>query len=87
VDFLKDWLADKVVKNFHGMQSFLVSSIWRAQNSSIFREITIPPEVTTGIIMKLSKEFISDLKIKDPRLPSMLEVDFGISWGFFDWDF
>jgi hypothetical protein len=32
----------------------------------------------------MSKEFMTDLKIKYPRFHVMPELDFGIPWGFFD---
>jgi hypothetical protein len=66
------------------MPSFLVSSIWRL-GIPVFSE-TYPflLEVTAGIILRLSNEFMSDLKVKDPWLPSMSEVDFRVPWGFFD---
>ena len=38
----------------------------------------------TGIILNLSTEFLIDIEIKDPRVSVMLELDFGIPWGFFD---
>jgi hypothetical protein len=75
-DCLKDWLAKKVVKKYQGMTIFLVCSIWRARNSSIFRNVPILHEVTTSIVLRLSNEFMMDLKVKDPRLPSMTEMDF-----------
>jgi len=66
------------------MPSFMVSCIWCARNSSIFNDKDIPLEVTTGIILNLPKEFLIDIEIKDPRVSVMLELDFGIPWGFFD---
>jgi hypothetical protein len=83
-DCLKDWLADKAVKKYQGMPSFLVSSIWWDRNSSIFRDTAIPPEITADIVLRLSNEFMMDLKVKGPRLPTMPEVDFEVPWGFFD---
>jgi hypothetical protein len=81
---MKDWMANKIVKRFEGMPSFLVSSIWWARKSRIFKDKDIPLEVTTDVILNLSKEFMIDLKIKDPTLPSMPKLDSGIPWGFFD---
>jgi hypothetical protein len=77
-------LSDKEVKCFHGISSFSVSSIWWARNSIIFKKKDIPLEVTAGIILNLSKEFMRDLKIKDPRFHVMPELDFVIPWGCFD---
>jgi len=34
--------------------------------------------------MNLSKEFMTDIKLKYPRIPVMLEIDFRICWEFFD---
>jgi hypothetical protein len=81
---LKDWLSNKVVKRFEGIPSFLASSIWWAQNSSIFKGKDIHPEVTTDIILNMSKEFTLDINIRDLRTLVMPKLDFGIPWGFFD---
>ena len=83
-DCLKDWLLNRAIKRFEGMPSFMVSCIWCARNSSIFNDKDTPLEVTTGIILNLPKEFLIDIEIKDPRVSVMLELDFGIPWGFFD---
>jgi hypothetical protein len=78
-EILKDWLYDRVVKRFEGMPSFLVSRIWWAQNSSISRDKDIPPKVTTGIILNLSKQFMIGIKIKYLRIHVMIELVFAIS--------
>jgi hypothetical protein len=83
-DNLKGWLVDKSIKQLDGVPSILVNSLWWAHNSSVFKDRDILPEVTVGIILNLANELLTDLKFKEPRLPSMPDLDFNIPWGFFD---
>jgi hypothetical protein len=83
-DNLKDWLADKAIKQYKGMPSLLVNNLWWERKSSIFKDKYIFPKVFVGIVLNLSNEFMTYLKVKDPRIPSMPDLDFNIPWGFFD---
>lgn len=81
---MKEWLEDKSVKEFEAFPGILVYGVWWARNSSIFRDVDIPHEVTVGLILKLPKEFKVNPKIKNPRVPVMHDLDFEIPWGYFD---
>jgi len=81
---LKEWLAVKEIKRYKGMPIILVNNLWWERKSNIFKDKYIFPKVTVGIVLNLSNEFMTYLKVKDPRLPSMSDLDFNIPWGLFD---
>jgi hypothetical protein len=62
----------------------LVYGIWWASNSSIFQNADIPPEISAGLIVKLTQEYKMEPKLKNPRAPVMPQLDSNIPWAFFD---
>jgi hypothetical protein len=83
-DFLKYRLTDTSAKQFEGLMCILVQSIWWAQNLNVFKNEKILLEVTTSLIIKLAKEFMIDHKSNIPRVPSMPNLDFKVTWDFFN---
>jgi hypothetical protein len=77
-------LEDKLVKEFESFLDILVYLVLWAHNYNIFIDADIPHEVTASLILNLLKEFKVDQKIKNPRIPFMLDLDFKIPWGYFD---
>jgi hypothetical protein len=62
----------------------MVFGLWWVCKSIIFRNEYNPPEVTTGFIIKITKEFVVEPKEKKQRVPIIPELDLDIPWGFFD---
>jgi hypothetical protein len=69
-------MSDKSVSQYKGLSSILVSNLWWARNSSLFRDKDIPPKITTGITLNLAETFKAELKTKNPKNPVMPELDF-----------
>jgi hypothetical protein len=55
-NYLKNWFSDKSIKIFKGLPCILVNIIWWAHNVWIFKNEEVPPEVSIGHIIKISKE-------------------------------
>lgn len=62
----------------------MISNIWWARNSAIFKDKDVPPEVTRALTLSQAVEFREDLKGKEPRIPIPPSIDFEIPWGYFD---
>jgi hypothetical protein len=72
------------MKQFEGFPCIMVNGLWWVRNSSIFRNVGIPPATTTSLIINISKDFIVDAKEKNHRFSILPDMDLDISWGLFD---
>jgi hypothetical protein len=62
----------------------MISNIWWACNSTIFKDKWVSPEITTALTLSQATEFKEDpkgQKLCNPILPSL---DYEIPWGYFD---
>jgi hypothetical protein len=55
-----------------------------SHNSIIFRDKDIPLDVIAGLVIKITKEYMVDHKVKIPRNLVMPVLDGDIPWGYFD---
>jgi hypothetical protein len=60
----EEWSQDKSVQQFVGLPSILVSSLWWARNSSLFRYEEIPPNINANIIINLARRYEIEISSK-----------------------
>jgi hypothetical protein len=56
------WVQDRVVKLYSGLPSIMISNIWWAHNSTIFKDKWIPLEVIATITLNQAVDFKDDPK-------------------------
>jgi hypothetical protein len=61
-DCYRAWIQDRLVSLYEGLPSIMISNIWWARKNAIFKDKTIPPEVTTTLMLNTTEEFKEDLR-------------------------
>jgi hypothetical protein len=62
----------------------MISNIWWARNSTIFKGKWIAPEVIATITLNQAPDFKDDPKESKQRTPILPTLDYEILWGYFD---
>jgi hypothetical protein len=62
----------------------MISNIWWARNSVVFKDKTVPPEVIAAISISQAEEFKTELRTSKHCFIVPPPIDYTIPWGFFD---
>jgi ribonuclease HI len=63
----------------------MISNIWWARNSVVFKDKTVPPEMIAAISISQDEEFKTKLRTSKHCFIVPPPIDYTIPWGFFDW--
>jgi hypothetical protein len=69
---------------YSGLPSLMISNIWWARNSTIFKDKWVSPEITVALTITQEAKFKEDPKGYKPFNPILPSLDYEIPWGYFD---
>jgi hypothetical protein len=61
----------------------MVSNIWWAQKKTVFKDKSIPPELTASCVLSMAEEFKENLKTQKTRCHIPPSIDFTIPLEYF----
>jgi len=80
----RSWIQDRSVSLYTGLPSIMISNIWWARNSSIFKDKSVPPKVTVTLTLSMEEEFKEDLREQKTQTLIPPPIDYVVPWGYFD---
>jgi hypothetical protein len=69
---------------YAGLPSLMISNIWWACNSAIFKDKMVPPEITAAITLSQVSEFKEDPKSQKQWNTVLPHLDCETPWGYFN---
>jgi hypothetical protein len=61
-DCFRSWIQDRSVSLYAGLSGIMISNIWWARNSVVFKDKFVSPEVTATISLSQAEEFKEELR-------------------------